>query len=102
MIGGKTIVRRSCATQLRKLRNDISVRAVIDDLYIATRQRGTRPTFLCPSCETYLTAINPRANLARCFRCQRNFNPIDLAMEECGYGFLQAVRYVEALLRAQG
>ena len=95
-------MRRICATHLRKLRNDISVGAVIDDLHIPTGRRGTRSTFRCPSCATYLTAINPRTNLARCFRCQRNFNPIDLAMEECGYGFLQAVRYVEVLLRAQG
>ena len=95
-------MRRFSALHLGRLRNDISVRAVIDDLRIPTRRRGARSTFRCPSCATYLTAINPRTNLARCFLCQRSFNPIDLAMEECGYGFLQAVRYVEALLRAQG
>ena len=95
-------MRRISAKHLGQLRNDISVHAVIDDLRIPTRRRGTRSTFRCPSCETYLTAISPRTNFARCFRCERNFNPIDLAMEECGYGFLRAVRYVESLLRAQG
>ena len=54
--------------------------------------------FLCPLCREFNTATNPKTNLARCFRCKRNFNPIDLVMvvERCG--FLDAVRFLEPLL----
>ena len=36
--------------------------------------------FLCPHCGEFNTATNPRTNLTRCFRCQRNFNPIDMVI----------------------
>ena len=33
--------------------------------------------FLCPLCGDFNTATNSRTNLARCFRCEKNFNPIE-------------------------
>ena len=45
------------------------------------------------------TATNPRTNLGRCFRCQRNFNPIDLVMVVKRYTFLQAVDTRHRLIR---
>lgn len=80
--------------QLRHLRNEIPVDAVIRDMRLATDRRGRRRTFQCPACGEFHTAINPRANLARCFRCARNFNPIDLVIEARGSTFLDAVRYL--------
>jgi hypothetical protein len=80
---------------LHALRNDIDIRSVITDLGIPTRNRGTRLSFRCPKCTEYHTAINPRTNLARCFRCQKNFNPIDLVMAERRSTFLEAVAYLE-------
>jgi hypothetical protein len=41
--------------------------------------------FLCPLCNGFDTAVNPKTNLARCFRCEKNFNTIDLVM------FLQSI-----------
>ena len=35
---------------------------------------------LCPRCGEFLALINPRTNLARCFRCETNFNAIDLTI----------------------
>ena len=54
--------------------------------------------FLCPLCREFNTAVNPRTNLGRCFRCEQNFNPIDMVMIVKGYSFLQAVEYLSSLL----
>lgn len=87
------------AEHLRVLRNDVSVLAVISDLRILTKIRGKRLIFRCAQCADYRTALNPRTNLAHCFRCERNFNPIELVMAERGWSFLEAVNYLEGLLR---
>jgi peptide subunit release factor 1 (eRF1) len=74
------------------LRNQIPVEEVITDLLMLTvRHEFERLRFCCPLCYHYETSINPKANLARCFDCKKNFNPIDLviAVEECS--FMQAV-----------
>ena len=42
--------------------------------------------------------INTKTNLARCFRCKRNFNPIDMTMTVKRYSFIQAVRFLEPIL----
>ncbi len=57
--------------------------------------RGGWLRFLCPCCGEFDTATNPWTNLARCFRCERNFNPIDLVMLERRASFLEAIRYLE-------
>ncbi len=80
------------------LRNEVPVLTVLSRLGIATRRRGARRSFRCPACQSCHATTVPRANLARCFACRRNFNPIDLVMAERRSTFLQAVRYVRALL----
>lgn len=85
------------ADQLRTLRNDVPVADVIYHLRIPTKMRGRRETFRCPRCGGFHTATNLRTNLARCFRCERNFNPIDLVMAERNSSFLEAVKYIKAL-----
>jgi DNA primase len=82
------------ADRLRALRNDVPVLAVISDLEIPTKRRGARLTFRCPECRGFNTATHPRTNLARCFSCQRNFNPIEVVMAERGTSFLEAVDYL--------
>ena len=79
---------------LRRLRNDVPVADVIDQLCVPTARRGTRRTFRCPRCKGFHTGVHRRTNLARCFCCKRNFNPIDLVMAERGWPFLDAVRYL--------
>ncbi len=81
---------------LQALRNDIDIRTVLTDLGIPTRERGSRLSFRCPKCTEFHTATNCRTNLARCFRCQKNFNPIDLVMAEKRSTFLEAVAYLES------
>lgn len=83
---------------LRTLRNDVPVRLVLADLRIPTKNRGRPVNFRCPACAGFHASINPQANLLRCFRCSRDFNPIDLVETECHCRFLEAVRRVESLM----
>jgi len=54
--------------------------------------------FLCPICNEFQTAINPATNLARCFRCERNFNTIDLVMTIQRIGFKESVLFLKRLM----
>lgn len=85
--------------QLYRLRNDIPIRRLIGDvLDWPSRSVEGIFRFLCPNCRDMHTATNPDTNLARCFRCQRNFNPIDFVMEVRSCGFREAVAFLEPLL----
>ena len=84
------------AYHLRALRNRVAVVELITHLAIPTRTTGARFSFRCPQCGGFPTATDPATNLARCFHCQRNFNPIELVMAERHLNFLDAVRYLEA------
>ncbi len=88
------------AQRLRSLRNDISIdKLITGDLAIPSKVRYGHLRFLCPICGEFNTATNPKTNLARCFRCQRNFNPIDLVMTVNRCDFLQAVRHLDGQRR---
>jgi hypothetical protein len=80
--------------ELRHLRNNLDINAVIDHLHIPWKVRDGYVRFLCPLCSDFDTATNPTTNLARCFRCKKNFNPIDLVMVELEKPFLHAVQYL--------
>ena len=93
---------RFSAAVLRTIRNDIS----INNLIISTLELPCKNTegylrFLCPHCNDFHTATNPNTNLARCFRCQKNFNPIDLVMIINSCSFVEAVRFLQPLLPLQ-
>ena len=83
---------------LRRLRNDISWELLLEQLRWPHKQRQGQLAFLCPCCAEYVSAVNPRTNLGRCFHCERNFNPIDftMAVEQCD--FVVAVAYLKPLL----
>ncbi len=84
---------------MRALRNQIAIEQLITkDLNLPTKQRDGYLRFLCPLCSDFHTATNPKTNLARCFRCQKNFNPIDMVMTVQGRSFLEAVKYLTPLL----
>jgi len=86
---------RLSPTYLRRLRNDIPIRALIADiLAIVWKISEGRFRFLCPLCHDFHTATHPDTNLARCFGCEHNFNPIDLTMIHKRFDFLQAVAFL--------
>jgi len=83
---------------LRRLRNDISWAVLLERLGWPHKQRQGQLALLCPRCREYVSTVNPRTNLGRCFHCETNFNPIDFTMaaEECD--FVAAVAYLKSLL----
>ena len=82
--------------ELYELRNRIPITVVIADvLDIPSKMIDGYFRFLCPLCSEFMTATNHRTNLARCFRCQKNFNPIDMIMIVKKYTFKEAVEYLQ-------
>jgi len=80
---------------LRRLRNDIDIDLVIKRLRLETRNSQKIFRFRCPLCHGFHTATNPKTNLARCFDCQRNFNPIDMVMATTARSFVQTVEFLK-------
>ena len=81
---------------LRKLRNEIPIDTVITEFLNMEISRCSGPLrFRCPLCHNTHTATNPKTNLARCFDCKTNFNPIDMIIAVGKCCFLEAVEFLE-------
>lgn len=81
------------------LRNEIPIAILISDLLeLPNKVSEGYFRFLCPICSEFNTATNQKTNLARCFRCQKNFNPIDMVMEVKRVGFIDAVKYLSEIV----
>lgn len=79
------------------LRNEIPIAILISDLLeLPNKVSEGYFRFLCPICSEFNTATNQKTNLARCFRCQKNFNPIDMVMAVRKINFVQAVSLLTA------
>ena len=88
--------------ELFQLRNRIPVDWLIkEQLHIPSKVIEGIFRFLCPLCNEFQTATNPKTNLARCFLCQKNFNPIDLIMTVGNCGFLDAVEFLKSRINQQ-
>ena len=86
--------------QLYTLRNDINVEMLIEKtLRVPCRLIEGCFRFLCPLCNAFDTAVNPKTNLARCFRCEKNFNTIDLVMLIRQADFVQSVKFLQTIHR---
>ena len=83
---------------LRRLRNEIPITLVIAEfLKLPTKVSEGYFRFLCPLCTEFITATNPKTNLARCFLCEKNFNPIDMVMVVKKISFSKAVDYLKSI-----
>jgi hypothetical protein len=86
--------------QLRRLRNDLPMPFVIACLGRdgpPSKMSGGHFRFLCPHCGDMQATVNPRNNLAHCFRCHKNLNSIDLLIL-LGHDFRSAVTLLEQWL----
>jgi hypothetical protein len=83
---------------LRRLRNEIDIDQVINQLALERRTGKKYLRFRCPACHGFHTATNPKTNLARCFDCRRNYNPIDLVMAVTAQSFVETVEYLKGHL----
>ncbi len=84
---------------LRILRNEIPIAILIADLLqIPNKVSEGYFRFLCPICSEFNTATNEKTNLARCFRCEKNFNPIDMVMQVKLVSFIDAVQHLNEIV----
>jgi CHC2 zinc finger len=84
------------ADYLRMLRNQIPIDEVIVDLLaLEVRNVNAISRFRCPLCNNFHTATNHQTNLARCFDCKQNFNPIDLVITVGKCSFVDAVELLK-------
>ena len=88
--------KRFSSCELYELRNSIPVDILIkDELQLPSKISESVFRFLCPVCNEFMTATNPATNLARCFRCEKNFNTIDLVMRVRGTEFKESVLFLK-------
>ena len=81
---------------LRNLRNNIPIDMVIVSLLkMEARKTEELLRFRCPVCNNFHTATNHKTNLARCFDCKKNFNPIDLVIRVGNVSFPKAVEFLK-------
>jgi len=93
------MVKRFSADLLLRIRNQIPISNLISEvLDMSWKLSEGHLRFLCPFCSDFNTAINPRTNLARCFHCEKNFNPIDMVMVVRSFDFIEAVKFLKPLL----
>jgi len=84
---------------LRQLRNQIPIAILIERFpKLPTKVSEGYLRFLCPLCSEFITATNPKTNLARCFRCEKNFNPIELVMVVNASNFVESATYLKEVL----
>ena len=91
--------RHFSSRELFALRNHIPIDTLIENyLMLPSKFSEGYFRFLCPLCNEFQTATNLKTNLARCFRCERNFNPIDMVMIYKGLKFVDGVKYLKTIL----
>jgi len=71
---------------------------ISDTLQIPSKTCEAYLRFLCPICSYFDTATKRDTNLARCFRCERNFNTIEIVMATKRLNFIESVKYLQCLL----
>ena len=85
--------------ELFVLRNHIPIDTLIEKhLKLPSKFSEGFFRFLCPLCNEFQTATNPKTNLARCFRCERNFNTIDMVIIYKGFRFVEGINYLKMIL----
>ena len=86
------------SSQLYAMRNQINIQRLIEKtLHIPCPVAKGCFRFLCPLCNEFDTAVNPKTNLARCFNCKKNFNTIDLVMIVRQMNFVDSVRFLQTI-----
>lgn len=87
--------RRFTDHELYVLRNEIPIRLLIETkLEIPTKIRDGCFRFLSPCCGEFDTGIKQEKNLARCFRCEKNYNTIDITIAVRNIDFVNSVRFL--------
>lgn len=83
--------------ELFRLRNDVPISELMKALKIQIKFWEGYIRFPCFICDEWNTAINPKTNLARCFRCRKNYNTIDWVMQSGKLDFKTAVKLLRKI-----
>lgn len=95
------MAKRFSSEELVWVRNKIPVEYVIKTLRATEwKLSDGKDRFLCPLCNEFNTSFNPQENLGRCFRCEKNFNPVDFLMHGLKVPFVTAVKQLLELRAA--
>ena len=90
------MTQRFSAAELRFLRNRIPIKKVIETLPgLHSQEKKGNLSFACPICGGFETSINTPHNLARCFPCRQNFNPIEFVMHQLNIGFVDSIKWLK-------
>jgi hypothetical protein len=90
------MTRRFSPAELNFLRNRVPIEQLIETLPgLASKNIGGKLSFACPICGGFDTSVNDAHNLARCFACRQNFNPIELVMHQLKLGFVDSVKWLK-------
>jgi len=93
--------KRFSSDYLRFLRNKVPINTLIaQTLSMPFNKSKNIFRFRCPLCGEFNTSTNPKINLARCFRCNENFNPIDMVMAVKNCTFLQSAQFLKPFFLA--
>ena len=85
--------------ELIAIRNELPIKWVIESLLeIPNKEIEGVFKFVCPKCNEMQTAVNPKTNLSRCFLCKKNFNTLDIVMEDRRIDFVASVKLLQAEL----
>ena len=83
--------------ELYEVRNRVPIKHVIEEVLKIPHRLGEdrRYKFSCPLCGCFETGINESNNLSRCFKCEKNFNSIDLVMQYGKKTFVDSVKILQ-------
>jgi predicted RNA-binding Zn-ribbon protein involved in translation (DUF1610 family) len=91
------MTRRFSSAELKFLRNRVPIDRVVETLFGASIQDSNgKRRFACPICGGLDTSVNAVHNLARCFSCRRNVNPIELVMHQLKISFVDSVKWLQS------
>lgn len=91
------MTRRFSPGELSFSRNRVLIDGVIENLNGFPRQKTNSKTpFACPMFGGFDTSINSVHNLARCFSCRQNFNPVEFVMHQLKISFVDSVKWIKS------
>ena len=92
-------MKRFSKHELFQLRNSININMLINEiLKLPSKISEGHLRFCCPVCSQFNTATMRETNLARCFRCERNFNTIEMVMAVKNLDFIKSAQFLQPLL----
>jgi hypothetical protein len=79
---------------LEGIRNRISLKGLASYLGIQIKIKDNQCWFVCPRCAKMKASFQKNHNLARCWKCNIRYNPIELVMAHCNMNFKEAVMFL--------